>query len=397
MGLFDSIIGLAKKGVGELEQDGKRIANRVEGKSAGPSEDDEFKKFLGKFGHYTEQSMSSKFGTPKTSNFKLQTSKPNVSFKDANNDAKKLGYDYLIYVGDSPHSGQAYYGVELDENYNLNNVSAEDPTSGSFNVYPVYEINDPTKGMSQIDQSVVNYYTKKVLTNMRSKLEEDIKKIQEQKKMTDAMADAYKWCENNSKDFQSVEDCAKIQYEKNYKNIDDINEKQEKLKKLNDQLNILRMKNRYETETKNQLIGHNTKNNTFFSSIKNALTDNHNSISKVKDTILNVSNKLKTNNNILGMRTNVIGTLTTVVIVMIILAIGFLAYFAYQSAKKYFPFTLQGFRASQASASAPPSQSSTNKTNSTTGSGSNSNSNSLNPRGTSNSTSKSAISSGLGF
>ena len=295
------------------------------------------------------------FGSSNKPNFKLTASRPQIHFCTATTEAKKLGYDYFIFVGTEPHSGQAYYGNTLDDYYSLSTVNTSTPAADSYNVYPVYEASKPTTNCSHVTEQVADYYTRQVLTNMQTKLEKDIKEIQERKKMTDVMANAYKWCEANKQSSDTLENCAKAQYKKNYKFIDSIEDKEAQLKKLNDQLNVLRLKNRYEAEGQNQLSNQNTKNDSFFSSVKTSLTDNYNSISNLNSAILNVSNKLKTNTRIFGMKTNVIGILTTVVITLIVLTVGFMAYFAYQAVKKHFPFTLKGFRASQASASALPS------------------------------------------
>lgn len=354
MGLFDSIFNFTKeKGV-----KGDKATNSFFSDDKPLSEQELFDRFKGHFGHYTDSTFKSKFGTPSQSpqsNFKLTVSKPGIHFCTAATEAKKLGHDYFIFVGTGPNSGQAYYGDYLDDDYNLSTVDTSTPTAASYNVYPVFEPTKPTTNCTQVTESVANFYTKQVLTNMRSKLETDIKNIQERKKMTDVMVDAYKWCENNKQSSETIENCAKAQYQKNYKHIDSIENKEAQLKKLNDQLNVLRLKNRYEVESKNQLSNQNTKNDSFFSSIKTALTDNYNSVTSLNNSILNVSNKLKTNTRIFGMKTNVIGVLTTIVITLIVLTIGFMGYFAYQTAKKHFPFTLKGFRASQASASTPPS------------------------------------------
>lgn len=379
MGLFDTVFDFAKKEVGNII-DPKTQKQIEEQKEA--SEKENFDKFRGHFGHYTAQSFASLFGNPDNHNkFKLEKSQANIHFCQALTTAKKLGYDYFVFVGDNPHQGQAYYGNALDNHYDLSKVSTSNPTATSYNVYPVILANEPNYTCSGVTEAVAKHYTKLVYKNMSKKLNEDIKNIKERQKMTETMIRAYEYCEANKQNNESVERCAQAQYKKNYKHIDSIEAKEAELKNLNDKLNVLRLKNRYETESQNQLSNQKAKNNSFFQSLKNTLTENYNSIQGVNNAILNVSNKLKTNTNIFGMKSNVVSLLTTVAITLIILGLGFLAYFGYQVAKKYFPSTLQGFRAAQASASAPfPSVKPSNLPSSTSNSTSNNRtSNNTNP------------------
>ena len=342
MGFLGDVFDDAKKFLEDPKAKARKKAEKEQDekvKEEKSTEQQLFKeKILGKFGHYTKSQLSNKFKINSATNSKLHKGKAKTSFCEASKTAKKLGYKYFIYTGDdATGSSDVYYGLALDDDYDLSEINMSAPNSASlYNVYPVFE--GPVD-CQYIDTSVADQYTHKSLTNMQSQLSARLSKVNEQKRVTDFMVKAYAECANSES--KNVEECAQKTYKAEYKDLKQIDSLNAQLKDQNKKLNLLRVANRYEKETNNKLNTTKADNDKHYSTIKSTLTENYNSVSNLNDIILNVSNKLKTNTTIFGMKTNIVKVLTTVAIIMIILAIGFGAYFAYQSIKKHVPFSAQ--------------------------------------------------------
>lgn len=326
--------------------------------NSNPSEMDIYKRFMGHFGFYSQDEFNRTFNAPTATNFLLTKLEADLHFSDVANRAKSEGYDFFIFATSSSSStalkGQGYFGRVLDDKYDFTkNLSITKSQPNNLNIYPVYEPNQASTNIpNPISSTVSNYYIQQALTQTATKLKAEVETAQNNQKKAELLSLAYKKCRiGNPKD---VEECVKEFRDKHINNMSTNEDRENTIKTLKDKLNILRLKNRYEAESNNHLINQNSNNNKFFTAIKSTLTDNYNSISNINNAILNVSNKLKTNTSIFSMKAGVVKALTSLGVIMIVLAIGFAAYFAYQAAKKYFPFTLQGFRASQAASSAPP-------------------------------------------
>ena len=288
--------------------------------------------------------------------------KPNGTFCSVSEASKSEGLQYFVFYNsggtDDPSSGDGYNGVLLDNKVNDDddNITLYDNTtisdkSKKYNIYAVY-----TDGKcTTLNADVVAFYKKSYLENTKNRLEAQLSTLKNKSEYNDALLLAQQVCKEAGGSSDQIDKCVQDNYKKLYKNFNTIKEKQQQLTDLNDKLQILRLKNKYETESKNRLVNRNTDNDTLFTTIKKTLTQNFNNITNLNDTIMTISNKLKINNNLYSMKNSIIKVLTTIAIVMIILAIGFAGYFLYNSAKKHFPATLKGFRASQAAASSPSS------------------------------------------
>ena len=317
------------------------------------SEAELFKPIVGLFGHYTEEYFNDNLKN------KITTTKSQISFCDAHNEALKLCYEYFIYVSDHPSSGQAYYGQALDDDYDYSKLNVKTSSSNdAYNVYPVSQ-----NKCSSLTTDFINYYNinaidfeKQNLTNKVADLKEKIHKNQ-------TLIDAYTNCEGQK---NRDEKCIQEYFKKKYKPVNEMEETKRNTIMANRQLNELNTKKAYVAENQDNLCKQCNTNTSYSNFLKSSLTQSSNAVAAINDTINNISNKLKTNTKIFGMKRNVIGVMTTIVIIMIILTIGFVAYFGYKAAQKHFPFTVNGFRASQASASQPPltSQIKTNSVNS---------------------------------
>lgn len=337
------------------------------------SEMDIYKHFMGNFGFYTQAHFDKNY-KDSSGNLLLTQLESNLSFTEVANRAKSEGYDFFIFATPSETStalkGQGYFGKVLDNNYDFknNNLSISDSKINYLNVYPVYEASKVSENVpSPITPDVKNYYLQQALTQVATRLKTEVENVQRNQKKAELLSLAYQECRAKYSDApDEVEKCVQnIRDKTSNENMTSIEDQEKQIKILKDKLNILRLKNRYEAESNNHLINQNSNNNKFFTAIKSTLTDNYNSISKINNAILNVSNKLKTNTSIFGMKSGIVKMLTSLVVIMIVLAIGFAAYFAYQAAKKYFPFTLQGLRtgATPPKTSTPSTTTTTNQPN----------------------------------